>query len=130
LTFSLRAARLMRRWAREFDVIHDNQTLGYGLLAIQRLGRPLVTTIHHPMTVGRRIDLGAANSAARRRSLLRWYGFVRMQGRVARRLRRVITVSRSSAPTSSATCGCRRSVWGDPGRRGPNGLPPDGPATS
>jgi glycosyltransferase involved in cell wall biosynthesis len=56
-----------------------------------------VTTIHHPIAVDRRIDLAAAASAAKRRSLRRWYGFVRMQGRVARRLRRVVTVSYSSA---------------------------------
>jgi hypothetical protein len=68
----LRAARLMRRRAREFDVIHDNQTLGYGLLSIQRLGAPLVETIQHPITVDRRVDLAAAASAARRRSLRRW----------------------------------------------------------
>jgi glycosyltransferase involved in cell wall biosynthesis len=97
LTFSLRAARLMRQRAHEFDVIHDNQTLGYGLLSIQRMGPPLVTTIHHPITVDRRIDLAAATSADQRRSLRRWYGFLPMQRRVARAMRHIITVSRTSA---------------------------------
>jgi glycosyltransferase involved in cell wall biosynthesis len=96
-TFSLRAARLMRRRAREFDVIHDNQTLGTGILTIQRLGIPVVTTIHHPITVDRRVELAAATDAKRRAAVRRWYGFVRMQRRVARRLRHIVTVSQSSA---------------------------------
>ncbi|RKN45854.1 glycosyltransferase family 4 protein [Streptomyces hoynatensis] len=96
LTFSLRARRLLAARRREFDVVHDNQTLGYGLLGAGRLGLPLVTTIHHPITVDRRLDLAAAPSRGRRLALRRWYGFTRMQGRVARRLPRVLTVSGSS----------------------------------
>lgn len=96
LTFSLRAARVLRRRRAEFDVVHDNQTLGYGLLDIARTGIPLVTTIHHPITYDRRVDLG--NARGRKRiSTWRWYGFLTMQGRVARRMRHVLTVSRSSA---------------------------------
>src|ERR687885_877466 len=49
LTFSLRAARLLRDRMAEFDVVHDNQTLGHGLLAVGRSGLPVVTTIHHPI---------------------------------------------------------------------------------
>jgi glycosyltransferase involved in cell wall biosynthesis len=87
----------MRRRAHEFDVVHDNQCLGYGLLSIQRQATPLVTTIHHPITVDRRVDLAAATTAAKRRSLMRWYRFLRMQRRVAEALRHIITVSRNSA---------------------------------
>jgi glycosyltransferase involved in cell wall biosynthesis len=97
LTFSLRAARLMRRRASEFDVIHDNQTLGRGILAIQRLGVPLVTTIHHPITVDRRVELAAATTPRQRARVRKWYGFLRMQRRVARRLRHIVTVSQNSA---------------------------------
>jgi glycosyltransferase involved in cell wall biosynthesis len=97
LTYSLRAARLLRRRARDFDLVHDNQTLGTGMLAIQRLGTPLVTTIHHPITVDRRVDLAAAPTVAKRLAVRRWYGFLRMQRRVARRLRHIVTVSQSSA---------------------------------
>lgn len=96
LTFSLRALRALRRHRDEFDVVHDNQTLGYGLLGVRRLGLPLVTTIHHPISVDRRLELAAAEGA-RRLSLRRWYGFVRMQARVARYLDPILTVSRSSA---------------------------------
>ncbi|MFE7427149.1 glycosyltransferase family 4 protein [Streptomyces sp. NPDC057545] len=94
LTFSLRARRHLAERNGEFDVIHDNQTLGYGLLA--DLGAPLVTTIHHPITVDRQLELDAAESRRRRASVRRWYGFTRMQKRVARRLPSVLTVSGSS----------------------------------
>ncbi|MFD5322144.1 glycosyltransferase family 4 protein [Streptomyces sp. NPDC127098] len=96
-TFALRAARELATRRHEFDVVHDNQTLGYGLLgATRRLGLPLVTTIHHPITVDRRLELAAADSRKRRYSVRRWYGFTRMQRRVARRLPTVLTVSGAS----------------------------------
>ncbi|MER6116012.1 glycosyltransferase family 4 protein [Streptomyces sp. NPDC001743] len=94
LTFSLRARRHLRCRRGEFDVIHDNQTLGYGLLG--DLGAPLVTTIHHPITVDRQLDLAAAPTRRRRASVRRWYAFTRMQKRVARKLPSVLTVSGSS----------------------------------
>ncbi|MEW2546787.1 glycosyltransferase family 4 protein [Streptomyces sp. NPDC047002] len=94
LTFSLRARRHLAARAGQFDVVHDNQTLGYGLLG--DLGAPLVTTIHHPITVDRRLDLAAAKGRRRQYSVRRWYGFTRMQKRVARRLPSVLTVSGSS----------------------------------
>jgi len=96
LTFSLRAARALRARRRDFDVVHDNQSLGYGLLAVRRSGLPVVATIHHPITVDRGHELAAA-TGWRRLSVRRWYGFHRMQRRVARRLDHVITVSESSA---------------------------------
>ncbi|MEU5608860.1 glycosyltransferase family 4 protein [Streptomyces sparsogenes] len=96
LTFSLRARRHLAARRGQFDVVHDNQTLGYGLLGLDRVGFPLVTTIHHPITVDRRLELDAAPDWKRRASLRRWYGFTRMQKRVARRLPSVLTVSGSS----------------------------------
>jgi glycosyltransferase involved in cell wall biosynthesis len=96
LTFSLRAARLLSRERSNYDVIHDNQTLGYGMLAIARLGLPLVTSIHHPISVDRRIELAEAPGLRKRFGVWRWYGFTRMQSRVARRMTRIITVSESS----------------------------------
>ena len=95
-TFSTRVARLLRERRGDFDVVHDNQVLGYGMLAIEEMGFPLITTIHHPITFDRRIDLAAATTWRRKISLRRWYGFLRMQGKVARRLERILTVSESS----------------------------------
>ena len=96
LTFTLRAARELRRRAADFDVVHDNQSLGYGLLAVARGDSPLVATIHHPISIDRKLDIARAEGM-RRLSVRRWYGFVPMQRRVARCLDRVITVSTSSA---------------------------------
>jgi glycosyltransferase involved in cell wall biosynthesis len=95
LTFSIRVLRELRRRAAEFDIVHDNQGLGYGMLGVPRLGLPLVTSIHHPITVDKRLDM-AGRSWLKTLSRRRWYGFVRMQGRVARRAGPLITVSESS----------------------------------
>ncbi|HCA88404.1 MAG TPA: glycosyl transferase family 1, partial [Streptomyces sp.] len=109
LTFSLRAGRHLAARRGDFDVVHDNQTLGYGLLGgPARIGAPLVTTIHHPITVDRRLDLDAAGSFLRRASVRRWYGFTRMQKRVARRLPSVLTVSGSSRDEITDQLGVRR----------------------
>ncbi|PRY02089.1 glycosyltransferase family 4 protein [Allonocardiopsis opalescens] len=103
LTFSLRALRALRHRA-DLDVVHDNQTLGYGMLGLVRLGFPLVTTIHHPITVDRRIELESA-TGWQRLGKRRWYGFVRMQGRVARRVGPILVPSRSSADDVSREFG-------------------------
>jgi glycosyltransferase involved in cell wall biosynthesis len=55
LTFSLRALRALRARPGDFDVVHDNQGLGYGMLGVRRLGVPLVTSVHHPISVDRRL---------------------------------------------------------------------------
>lgn len=94
-TFSRRVARLLATRRDEFDVAHDNQVLGFGMGDVQRT-LPLVTTIHHPITVDRATDLSQAGSWLRRLSLRRWYSFVWMQARVARAAERVLTVSESS----------------------------------
>jgi glycosyltransferase involved in cell wall biosynthesis len=96
LTFSLRAARALVPLAGELDLVHDNQSLGWGLLRLQRAGIPTVATIHHPVAVDRRLELAAAPTLRRRLTLRRWYGFTGMQARVARRLDAVTTVSESS----------------------------------
>ncbi|MGR7026495.1 glycosyltransferase family 4 protein [Geodermatophilus sp. URMC 62] len=96
LTFTLRAARELLPRASEFDVVHDNQSLGYGLLRLVRAGVPTVATVHHPVAIDRRLELAAAPTLRRRLTLARWYGFTAMQARVAPRLDAVTTVSESS----------------------------------
>jgi glycosyltransferase involved in cell wall biosynthesis len=95
LAFSLRAWDRLRRRTGEFDLVHDNQCLGYGLLGIQR-DFPLLATIHHPITVDRRLELEHAETRYKRLTLRRWYSFTSMQTRVAQRLQRVVTVSENS----------------------------------
>lgn len=93
-TFGRRVRRVLARRADDFDIVHDNQVLADGIAAIDEL--PVITTIHHPITFDRRIDLAAAETWRRRATLRRWYGFLRMQRRVARKARRVLTPSYTS----------------------------------
>ncbi|MCO1579406.1 glycosyltransferase [Crossiella sp. SN42] len=95
LSFSLRV--LPELWARraEFDLVHDNQGLGYGLLGLRWLGLPLVATVHHPVAIDRDFKL-ATTTGAHRRGALRWHRFADMQGRVARWADTVLTVSAAS----------------------------------
>jgi glycosyltransferase involved in cell wall biosynthesis len=96
LTFSLRARAWLQQHGSRFDLVHDNQCLGYGLLLMARDGLPVIATVHHPITVDKRLEREHARTRWERWSKSRWYGFVRMQTRVARRLDRVITVSQNS----------------------------------
>ena len=95
-TFGRRVRRYLRRQGECYDLVHDNQSLSYGMLGLQRDGFPLVTTVHHPITLDRRIALDAAPSLWQRLLIWRWHSFLRMQRRVVRRLRHVITVSECS----------------------------------
>jgi len=95
-TFSLRAARLLAARLDEFDIVHDNQCLGTGLLRIADMGLPVVATVHHPITRDRVLDLAAAKWW-RKPLVHRWYGFAQMQKRVAKNIPDLLTVSSSSA---------------------------------
>jgi glycosyltransferase involved in cell wall biosynthesis len=96
-TFSLRARRLLQQRRADFDIVHDNQCLGSGLLPMMHEdGWPVLCTLHHPITVDRDVDLAHATSAYKRWVFKRWYGFLDMQMKVAREMPRVVTVSESS----------------------------------
>ena len=94
-TFGLRAYRFLKKRLNRFDVIHDNQSLSYGMWM---LGRriPLVTTIHHPITVDREIAVRSSMSSWGKLKTFRWYSFISMQRRIAPRLGRIITVSEAA----------------------------------
>jgi glycosyltransferase involved in cell wall biosynthesis len=104
-TFSKRAARLLRERLDNFDIVHDNQVLGYGMLDIAEMGFPLITSIHHPITFDRRIDIEAATTRRKKLTLRRWYGFLKMQGKVARAVGKILTVSESSRHDITADFG-------------------------
>ena len=93
LTFSLRAARALRSRRGDFDIVHDNQCLGYGLL---RIPLPTIATVHHPCSIDRDVAIAHADGFKRKLALRRWYSFTRMQARVARRLPRIISVSEAA----------------------------------
>jgi glycosyltransferase involved in cell wall biosynthesis len=107
-TFARRVTPLLIDRRHDFDVVHDNQTLAPALLRVQDAGLPLVTTLHHPISVDRRVALAEARGL-HRLSQRRWFGFVRMQSRVGRSLpdRSVITVSESSRDDAVADFGMR-----------------------
>ncbi len=91
-TFGLRAYRFLKDKFHRYDIVHDNQCLSYGLLAIKRQV-PTTVTIHHPITVDRRLAIRSARPLWKRLQTRRWYSFVGMQKRVAQRLSPLITVS-------------------------------------
>jgi glycosyltransferase involved in cell wall biosynthesis len=95
-TFCLRMARLLADRLDDFDVVHDNQSLGNGLLTIAELGLPVVATVHHPITRDKVLDVAAAKWW-RKPLVRRWYGFAEMQKQVARRIPELLTVSSTSA---------------------------------
>jgi glycosyltransferase involved in cell wall biosynthesis len=93
--------RVVRRFERhgcfdDYDVVHDNQSLGPGLLALHERV-PVVATIHHAVTIDRRIAIQTAPTLVKRYGQWRWYWFLRTQLQVARRLDRICTVSEASA---------------------------------
>ncbi len=95
-TFSKRIAKVLATRVDDFDIAHDNQVLGHGMLEIEKLGLPMLTTIHHPITFDRRIDLSQTKNPWRKLTVSRWYGFLRMQKYVARRARWILTPSEAS----------------------------------
>lgn len=95
-TFSWRVRKELASRRGCFDVVHDNQTFGTGMLGLMADGWPLVGTCHHPITVDRTLDLEHAENWRRKLTLRRWYGFLEMQKKVARQIPRILTVSASS----------------------------------
>lgn len=95
-TFGLRARRFIRDKYDRFDIVHDNQSLSYGLLTIKRYV-PTTVTIHHPITQDREIDIKSVRAPWKKMKHMRWYSFLGMQKRVSREFGQIITVSKSAA---------------------------------
>jgi len=97
-TFSLRAVAKLRELSRQrrFDIVHDNQGLGLGLLLMKTTGTPLVATIHHPLSIDRRNAVAQARSPIEKARRLVYYPIF-AQEFVARHLDKIITVSEASA---------------------------------
>jgi glycosyltransferase involved in cell wall biosynthesis len=95
-TFGVRMADYMRDKIDQYDIMHDNQTLCYGMLDVRDMGLPVVGTIHHPITKDRRIDIAHAKWPWIKFLKWRWYSFLNMQMKVARALDPLIVVSDST----------------------------------
>ena len=104
LAFSARAYRELKKRTHDFDLVHDNQCLGYSILQIEKI-IPTIVTLHHPITKDRELEMSHSPNWRKRRSVGRWYGFVKMQGRVASRLPRIVVVSENSIKDINADMG-------------------------
>jgi glycosyltransferase involved in cell wall biosynthesis len=96
--FSVRAFRALAarlRRGERFDLVHDVQCLGYGLLGVRALGLPVVTTVHHPLSVDRRASFARDKTLREALGTMEFYP-VGMQAFVARRVDRMITSSDAS----------------------------------
>ena len=96
VAYSRRARQLLAARRDDFDVVHDNQCLGTGMLGMVEDGWPLLTTLHHPITVDRQLALSHTTNPWQRFTTKRWFGFLGMQVKVARALPAVVTVSQNS----------------------------------
>ena len=95
LAFSLRAYRALQGRVNDFDLVHDNQCLGKHILSIEKI-IPTIVTLHHPITKDRKLEMQHTKNYWKRRGISRWYSFVKMQGKVASRLPRIVVVSENS----------------------------------
>ncbi len=118
--FSTRVLGSLKRRTADFDLVHDNQCLGYGILKVEKL-IPTVVTLHHPITRDRALEMEHAKSRSKRRALRRWYRFVDMQGKVASQMPRIVVVSQNSINDIHADMG----VSLDRMRLVPVGVDPD-----
>ncbi|MHB8375456.1 MAG: glycosyltransferase family 4 protein [Dehalococcoidia bacterium] len=103
-TFSVRAYRKLAEIEAAtgpFDLVHDNQTLGYGILAMKRLmGKRVVASLHHPLAIDKANNIREATSLPARVVKELWFPW-RMQSIVANGIDRVLTGSRNSAESVS-----------------------------
>ena len=105
LAYSMRIAKILARRRGDFDIIHDDQCMGPGILKLHKQGWPLLETLHHPITVDRSIALDHAETRWQRFTTRRWFGFLRMQVRVVKQLPAVLTVSHNSKIDINAQMG-------------------------
>jgi glycosyltransferase involved in cell wall biosynthesis len=120
LAFSKRALRTLTPRVNDFDLVHDNQCLGWDILKIEKI-IPTIVTLHHPITKDRELEMSHAPSRWKRRSVGRWYSFVDMQGKVASKMPRIVVVSENSITDINKDMGVSRDCM----RLVPVGVDPD-----
>jgi glycosyltransferase involved in cell wall biosynthesis len=109
LAFSVRAFREIARRLQagwRYDIVHDVQCLGYGVLGLRKLGLPVVTTVHHPLTIDRRASLNRDLSLRDAIGTMTFYPST-MQSFVARRLDGLFTSSKASVRAIGRDFGVR-----------------------
>ena len=105
--FSARVKRHLAQRTGEFDLVHDNQCLGYGILSLEKL-IPTIVTLHHPITRDRALEMEHAPNWYKKFGVSRFYSFVEMQGRVASRMPRIVVVSENSITDINKDMGVSR----------------------
>ena len=95
-TFGRRLVQYFKQHRPDYDIVHDNQSLCFGTLQLQKMSVPIITTIHHPITSDLRIALQSAETWKLRLLIKRWYSFLKMQKRVVKQLDNLVTVSHAS----------------------------------
>ncbi len=97
-TFSIRAFAKLKELLKihKFDIIHDNQSLGYGFMLVKNLGVPFISTIHHPLTIDRETWFEYPSDFVLKMKRVLYYPLV-MQKIIANQMDRIITVSHDAA---------------------------------
>lgn len=95
-SFGRRLLTHFKKHKPHYDIVHDNQSLCFGLLDLQKRGVNVIATVHHPITQDRDLALAAATEKGQRWLINRWYSFLAMQKKVVQQLEHVITVSHQS----------------------------------
>jgi len=93
-TFGRRVTKLLRQ--EQYDIVHDNQSLCYGLLKLQKNGHKVISTLHHPIHKDRELALANESRWGHRLLIKRWHSFLTMQEKVVRKLDYICTVSQQS----------------------------------
>ncbi|MDC0207922.1 glycosyltransferase family 4 protein, partial [Pseudomonadota bacterium] len=78
-----------------YDVLIDNQSISFGILEIQK-NLPVLEIIHHPITKDYKYDVEFSKGIIQKISKWRWYSFLRMQKKVAPKLKAISTPSLNS----------------------------------
>jgi glycosyltransferase involved in cell wall biosynthesis len=92
-TFGERVYSYLKKHRKNYDIVHDNQCLSYGIGRLARKVMPTIVTIHHPITVDQMEDYKVAKTLLQKYRVFRWYSFIRMQMKVARKFSHIVTVS-------------------------------------
>ncbi len=109
-TFSIRAFFFIRKLLKEkqYDIIHDINGLGWGLVPVRYFGIPVISTIHHSLTRDREADLMMDRSFWGMATTLLFYP-IAMQRVVARFLDRIITSSHEGINELNSSLGINKA---------------------
>ena len=80
---------------KNYDAVIDNQSISFGMIDIQK-SKPFIEIMHHPISKDYFYDLKFARGLVQRISKMRWFSFLKMQKKVAKQIKVVVTPSLNS----------------------------------